>query len=106
MPSQDRFTTLANACHGVDRTVQMTEETSPNAVTGRGCPTEAGQATLDFALGPLLADDIIATAHPDNIALHKVMIRLGMTFRGTETRYDMPSTTYAPHNPKVFSLRR
>jgi RimJ/RimL family protein N-acetyltransferase len=70
-----------------------------NNSRGKGFATEAGQAAIDFAFGNLGADHVVSVADPRNIASHKVMIRLGMTYRGIETHYDVPCTTYVLKNP-------
>ena len=62
--------------------------------TGKGYATEAGNATADYAFDIVGVDHVIATAHPDNLPSHNVMRRIGMTFRGLETHYNIPSTTY------------
>ncbi len=64
------------------------------ASTGRGYATEAGQGAAGFAFDVLNVDHVVSVAHPDNIASHKVMQRLGMVYRGIETHYDEPCTTY------------
>ena len=64
---------------------------------GKGYATEAGQAAMNFAFETLKADLVLAVADQDNPASHKVMQRLGMTFRGIETHYDLPLTTYVKH---------
>lgn len=65
--------------------------------TGKGYATEAGHAAAQFAFDVVKADHVVAVAHPDNIASHKVMQRLGMTYRGVETHYDEDCTTYVLH---------
>ncbi|WP_166417797.1 GNAT family N-acetyltransferase [Cochlodiniinecator piscidefendens] len=64
------------------------------AAQGKGYATEAGQAAMDFAFESLDAEYVIAVADQRNIASHKVMQRLGMTYRGIETHYDEYLTTY------------
>ena len=62
--------------------------------TGHGYATEAGLAAAKFAFDIVGVDHVVATADQRNIASHKVMERIGMTFRGIETHYDAPCTTY------------
>jgi len=38
-------------------------------------------------------------AAPKNTASHRVMERVGMTYRGIETHYDEDCTTYVLHKP-------
>ncbi|MEL6684938.1 MAG: GNAT family N-acetyltransferase [Pseudomonadota bacterium] len=64
------------------------------ATTGKGFATEAGRAAARYAFEVIDVDHVVAVAHPDNIASHKVMQRIGMTFRGIETHYDADCTTY------------
>lgn len=64
------------------------------ATTGRGYATEAGKAAARYTFDIVRAEHVIAVAHPDNIASHRVMQRIGMTFRGIETHYDTDCTTY------------
>lgn len=69
------------------------------ASTGHGYATEAGKAVADYAFDVIGAAYVIAVADPKNIASHRVMERVGMSFRGTESHYDQPCTTYAMQNP-------
>ena len=64
------------------------------ASTGHGYATEAGKAAADFAFKVIGAAQVIAVADPRNVASHRVMERVGMTYRGIETHYDQPCTTY------------
>ena len=64
------------------------------AATGHGYATEAGKAAADYAFDVVGVDHVIAVANPRNIASHRVMERLGMRFRGIETHYNEPCTTY------------
>jgi RimJ/RimL family protein N-acetyltransferase len=61
---------------------------------GQGYATEAGHAALRFAFENLAADCVLAVADPENIASHRVMQRLGMTYRGLEDHYAAQLTTY------------
>lgn len=67
------------------------------AANGKGYATEAGKAAARFAFEHIGVDHVVAVAHPDNIASHKVMQRVGMTFRGIETHYNEDCTTYVLH---------
>jgi len=69
------------------------------AATGKGYATEAGKAVATYAFDTIDLDHIVAVADPRNIASHKVMERVGMTFRGIETHYDEDCTTYVLHRP-------
>lgn len=69
------------------------------AATGKGYATEAGKAAADYAFDIIGVDHVVAVAHPDNLASHRVMQRVGMTYRGIETHYDMPCTTYVLFKP-------
>ena len=64
------------------------------ATTGKGYATEAGLAAARYAFDVIGVDHVVAVAHPDNVNSHRVMQRIGMTFRGVETHYDAPCTTY------------
>lgn len=63
--------------------------------TGKGYATEAGKAAARFAFEHIGVDHVVAVADPKNINSHRVMQRVGMTFRGIETHYDQDCTTYA-----------
>lgn len=67
------------------------------SVTGHGYATEAGQAVADYAFDVIGVDHVVSVAHPKNVASHRVMQRVGMTFRGIEIHYGEPCTTYALH---------
>jgi len=67
------------------------------AHTGHGYATEAGLAAARFAFDVIGADYVVASAHQDNIASHKVMQRIGMQYRGLEPHYDNICTTYILH---------
>ncbi|MDB4111532.1 GNAT family N-acetyltransferase [Yoonia sp.] len=69
------------------------------ASTGHGYATEAGKAASDYAFDVISAAKVIAVADPKNIASHRVMERVGMTFRGIETHYDESCTTYVMQKP-------
>ena len=71
------------------------------SATGKGYATEAGKAAARYAFDFIGVDTVVAVAHPDNISSHKVMQRIGMTFRGIETHYDEDFTTYVLHRPDI-----
>ena len=64
------------------------------SATGKGYATEAGKAAASYAFDVIGVDHVIAVAHPKNTASHKVMQRVGMTYRGIETHYDEDCATY------------
>lgn len=66
---------------------------------GYGYATEAGKAAADYAFDVIGIGHVISVADPKNLASHKVMERVGMQFRGIETHYDEPCTTYVLHRP-------
>ncbi|MEP2784276.1 MAG: GNAT family N-acetyltransferase [Pseudoruegeria sp.] len=66
---------------------------------GMGYATEAGQAAIDYAFGPVGIDYLTAVTHPQNIASQKVMQRLGMTNIGEQIHYDEVCATYELHKP-------
>ncbi|MGJ8621319.1 MAG: GNAT family N-acetyltransferase [Yoonia sp.] len=74
------------------------------AATGHGYATEAGKAAAEYAFDIIGAGHVIAVAHPDNIASHRVMERIGMRFRGSETHYDQPCTTYVLQRPRPAGI--
>ena len=64
------------------------------AQQGKGFATEAGQAAVDYGRRNFPGEDIVAVAHPENTASHKVMKRLGMTFDCVEEHYEEPCAVY------------
>jgi len=69
------------------------------ASQGKGYATEAGRAIIGFGFGKIGASCLLAVANPDNIRSRRVMERLGMTFRGTETHYGQPCIVFVLHSP-------
>ena len=67
------------------------------AHTGQGYATEAGLAAARYAFDVVGADHVIAVADQRNINSHRVMERIGMTYRGIERHYDADCTTYVLH---------
>lgn len=64
---------------------------------GQGYATEAAQAIVKFAVEQVGARYLVAVAHPDNSASHRVMQRLGMTYKGIEQHYDTQCVVYEMH---------
>jgi RimJ/RimL family protein N-acetyltransferase len=64
------------------------------SATGNGYATEAGKAAASYAFDTIRLDQVIAVAHQNNLASHRVMERIGMRFRGIETHYNEPCKTY------------
>ncbi len=67
------------------------------SANGHGYATEAGKAVATYAFETIGVDHVVSVAHPKNIASHKVMQRVGMTYRGIETHYNESCTTYVLH---------
>lgn len=61
---------------------------------GCGYAAEAARSLVDFAWRDLAADQLLAIAHPDNLASIRVMQRIGMRRRGRESWYGKPNETY------------
>ena len=64
---------------------------------GHGYATEAGQAAMDFGFERLGVDYLCAVADLDNTPSQKVMQRLGMSYVGVQTHYDVPCVVYEKH---------
>lgn len=64
---------------------------------GKGYATEAGQAAIWFAFEKIGATYLVAVAHPDNHASHRVMERLKMKYVGDEVHYEQPCAVYGLH---------
>jgi len=62
---------------------------------GRGLASEAAAEMTRFAFERLDATELIAIAHPDNLASIRVMERLRMSYRGLERWYGQPGATYS-----------
>ncbi len=67
------------------------------AYQGHGYATEAGQAAMDFGFERVGVDYICAVADPENTPSQNVMKRLGMTYVGMQTHYDVPCAYYDIH---------
>ncbi|HEY1843414.1 MAG TPA: GNAT family N-acetyltransferase [Buttiauxella sp.] len=61
---------------------------------GKGYATEAAKAIVDFAAEQVGATYLVAVADPENIPSHRVMQRLGMTYKAIEQHYDVPCVVY------------
>jgi [ribosomal protein S5]-alanine N-acetyltransferase len=57
-------------------------------VWGQGFATEAARATLDFALGALRIERVIAVVKPTNVASYTVLEKVGMSFAGWRHAYE------------------
>lgn len=66
---------------------------------GKGYATEAGQAAMDYAFDVVGTTYLKTVTQPANKSSARVMQRLGMTYVGIETHYDMPCVTYEIHKP-------
>lgn len=55
---------------------------------GKGFASEAALALRDHGFGSLGLPQIVAVAHPDNLASHRVMAKIGLVRTGTITAYD------------------
>jgi len=61
---------------------------------GKGYATEAAKAIIAFAVERTGTTYLVAVADPDNIPSHRVMQRLGMTYKAIEQHYDVPCVVY------------
>ncbi len=66
---------------------------------GKGYATEAGQAAIEFGFNVIGETYLTAVTDPENKASARVMERLGMSYIGIQTHYDVPCVTYALHKP-------
>ncbi len=64
---------------------------------GKGYATEAAKAIIDFAVTQAGATYLVAVADPDNIPSHRVMQRLGMTYKAKEQHYNEICVVYELH---------
>ena len=71
---------------------------------GRGYASEAARAALDYGLGKLGFDQIVAITVPANWRSRRVMERLGMT-RAPEEDFDHPSLPDGPLKRHVLYRR-
>ena len=60
-------------------------------------PLEIGWRLMDFGFERLGVDYLCAVADLDNTPSQKVMQRLGMSYVGVQTHYDIPSVVYEKH---------
>ncbi len=61
----------------------------------QGLATEAALRMRDFAFETFDVDELLAVRHPDNEASARVMVRLGMHYRGLESWYGTVVATHA-----------
>lgn len=66
---------------------------------GQGYATEAGQAAMDYAFEIIGETYLTAVTDPENTASARVMERLGMSYIGIQTHYDVPCVTYEIRKP-------
>jgi RimJ/RimL family protein N-acetyltransferase len=62
---------------------------------GRGFASEAARAMAEYAFTCLRAEVLYAVCDPDNGASARVMVKLGMDYRGLEEWYSRKVATYA-----------
>lgn len=84
---------LQNLAHKENAPLEIGWRLRP-AHQGKGYATEAGQAAMDFGFERVGVDYICAVADPENIASQEVMQRLGMTYVGVQTHYDVDCAYY------------
>ncbi|MES2298655.1 MAG: GNAT family N-acetyltransferase [Pseudomonadota bacterium] len=61
---------------------------------GQGYASEAARTMAAFAFDSIGDDLLSAVCHPENLDSARVMQRLGMTYHGVETWYDMDTSVY------------
>ncbi|QKN82207.1 GNAT family N-acetyltransferase [Scandinavium goeteborgense] len=61
---------------------------------GKGYATEAAKAIIYFAAERVGTTYLVAVADPENTPSHRVMQRLGMTYKAVEQHYDVPCVVY------------
>ena len=59
------------------------------AAWGRGLATEAAAAALDHGFRELKLDLIVAVSDPDNVASHRVLLKIGLRVQGRERYYGL-----------------
>lgn len=64
---------------------------------GKGYATEAGRAAMDYGFDVVGETYLMAVTDPENKASARVMERLGMTYIGIQTHYDVDCVTYEIH---------
>jgi RimJ/RimL family protein N-acetyltransferase len=87
---------LQNIANDEDAPLEIGWRLAPLA-RRKGYATEAGRAAINFAFDGVRTSLVLAVANQENKASHRVMQRLGMTYRGIETHYGLPLTTYAKY---------
>lgn len=75
----------AGADSGTEQEIEIGWHLHPDA-QGRGYAAEAAEALIEHARDRGL-EQLLAVAHPENRASHRVAERIGMTHRGTTDRY-------------------
>lgn len=61
---------------------------------GKGYATEAAKAIIEYAAKQVGATYLVAVADPGNTPSHRVMQRLGMTYKAIEQHYEIPCVVY------------
>lgn len=61
---------------------------------GQGLASEAARALAGFAFETLAAPELTAICHPKNTSSARVMLRLGMHYRGVEHWHDQDVDVY------------
>ncbi len=61
---------------------------------GKGYATEAGRAAMDYGFDVIGESRLMAVTELENKASARVMERLGMTYIGIQTHYDVACLTY------------
>jgi len=54
---------------------------------GRGIATEAAACLLDYGFRSFTFDPIVAVSHPDNLASHRVLQKIGLVRQGNAAHY-------------------
>jgi RimJ/RimL family protein N-acetyltransferase len=72
----------------------------------QGFASEAARCMAAFAFDTLNAPQLLAVCHPDNSASSKVMLRLGMSYRGIEPWYEMDCAVYGISAAQWRTLQR
>jgi ribosomal-protein-alanine N-acetyltransferase len=78
--------------------VELGYDLHPDA-WGRGVATEAAQATVGLALGPLGIDRVIAVVKPNHAASRRVLEKAGLTHTGEREAYGEQLLLYEIERP-------
>lgn len=73
---------------------------------GRGIATEAAQAAMRHALGPLALGRVIAVVKPDHIASQRVLVKAGLHSAGTRLAYGERMLLYESSPPERETVSR